>query len=613
MKHARQEFSPDLMSLDATSPRRILDIFREKTSSQRSDLYAHQLANLVLLANPEVPDVDSTMNPDMMEHNSCIQKLTGTVKLLHKLTYQFRKIYIYQVDGGMIDVLDTYGFIDNNGYATPFRTDLDLLKEGDEITIGNKKNDDDFYLKYVHQFDPATRSFSLGANVRCAVSLRLANAADSVCVSQSFINRFISFKTKKLSLKLNRKTVLTMYDGNLPPLGEMISGNILAKIVQDISETTALCQSIEIPSGDEDDTIFTEPNSYISAIEVYSNQPLQNELLEKYRLELLEFRTNVRQALSKYSEKMLSKEAKILKENFSHQQFRDTNTAIDFPLLQLTINTIDVPEEGTKVTNRHGAKTTIQSIYPDHAVVDQYGRGIEIEFPTCSIINRGIPGILYEIFYGGIVDLLDMRIHRKEITPKKTYEFVTKLFKLIGLENEFTYANMSEEELFEYLQTNRLKIIIRPFTSGIDVETSRQVLELAKKYIGFDLMTVRTFDKDGKYNKRTDKHLIGTIYTVRDMHDTYQGNSSASIPMLDLKGLPVDKDPSKKEGRSLYQKQSAKLDVLTNAFIVLMATHRTANTIINQNKENHHMIKEFINSIGFDFVFGSNVGGNEEL
>lgn len=593
--------------LDTISSRRAIFSFVDKTSSPRSDLAVGQISNSVTPVITEAPIVDSMLGPEIWCRSTCVKEAVGgKITLLHKITYQNRTLYIYRLNG-VVHIYDTNKLSVHSGFATRMRTDLDELEVGQEVTLDPKYNK--FYIKYNDQFDPQTRTMHYGNNIRYVCETNLHNAADSVCVSQSFVNKFVKMKSKTIFIDLKDKYILSEYANIFPPIGKMINDPILCRIIDNTGGIGILTQTNETPAGLEDDVIILEENSYIHGIEVFCNEPIQNEHLEKLRLEYVDFRNAIYSALSSYDDSELSDEAKVMREYCRITKFRDGDVDVKYPLIKLTVVSLDVPGPGYKFSNVYGGKVTIQEVYPDGTYVDQYGRPIEMLFPSTAIINRAIAGIMYEQFLGGISDMLRMRVGREEIEKDDAYEFCQKAYEIIGLKAEWEKLNFTPDELWEYLHHHYLRFILMPYSNNLDIGTMAKLSKLADEYIGFEPLKIYLKDDGGYIEQKTGdeplKACVGMLYMFMDEHDPYSQNSVSDKTRIDLEGLPKEKDSDKKTGRAIFGRQSAKLDIQCISYILGLMTNEDANVMLNKDACNHYSIKEHMAAAGIDMYFES--------
>ena len=342
-ERVRITYIPTTTTNESTSLKCCITPFRNQISSQRSDLFHSQLQNSVMPIFTETPVVMSCLQSEVLSISTAIKKVKGKViKLLRKFRFQHRTVYIFELDG-IVDVYDSEKTLINNGFSSPLRTDLELLEEGVEYDIGSSESDT-LYKAYPSQYDPVTRIPTFGRNIVTCVTVDVANADDSVRASESFMRKFAAIRTKEINIKLNKKRILN----RMPKIGEIINKPVLLKIVPDTGDIQTMCQDLNIPSGAEDENIYCEPNSYVSKIEVWSNEPLEDPELEELRQELLNFRHSIAAFLLSVPDDKLSRRAARYKDNYSYSEFRTEDAEISYPLIKITINSLDIPDEGYK-------------------------------------------------------------------------------------------------------------------------------------------------------------------------------------------------------------------------------------------------------------------------
>lgn len=340
------------VNLETTqSKRNAVTCNMNKNSSQRMDMCQSQLNVSVSPAkDAEAPFIDSCMRQDLITRSSCIKRATGRITVIAKIRHQFRTIYVYNLNG-VYDYLDTDGMIETNGFACVSHSDLKDLPVGEEVDISQ----DSFLLNYPDQYNPTTDTVGTGYNARTIITTDWDNSGDSAAVSQSFMNRLTTLKTKTINIHLNNKSIKSKYPGKFPKLGEFLDSTILFKVCNDIGIVSELSQSAQMATGVEDDTIVVEDNTYISSIEVFCNQTCRDMDLERFRQDTLNFRHRVYDAVAPLVENFFdqcSDRLKVLKENFSHDLFQVSGQELKYPYVKIKTITVDVPTVGQKVSKR---------------------------------------------------------------------------------------------------------------------------------------------------------------------------------------------------------------------------------------------------------------------
>lgn len=597
------------VNLETTqSKRNAVSCLMNKNSSQRMDMYQSQANVMVMPAkDAESPYIDSCMRQDLMTRSSCIKRATGKITVLSKIHHQFKTMYVYCLNN-KYDYLETDGMMDTNGFACVSHSDLKNLPIGEEVDISQ----DSFLLQYPDQYNPNTDCVSTGYNARTIITTDWDNSGDSAAVSQSFMNRLTTLKTKTINIHLNNKSIKSKYPGKFPKLGEIMDSTILFKVCNDIGIVSELAQSAQMATGVEDDTIVVENNTYISGIEVYCNQPCRDTDLEKLRQETLDYRHKVYDAVAPLVENffdLCSDRLKVLKENFSHDLFQVSGQELKYPYVKIKTVTIDVPTVGQKVSNNYAGKTTIQRVFPDYTITDELGRNIELVYPATAIVNRTVGGLLWEVFLSSFGDLLQYRVQHDEITPERTFEFVQNFMNILGISEEFNYSKFTPDSLYEFLKIDFMRIIAMPYSNNINLDSAGKLIDLAKEYLGYRRFQIFRGKKDKI--PTTSYHTVGRLFCFRDMHDTQYGNSSCSTVEKNTKGFASDKDSSKRDGRALFGKKSVKLDVQNQHILLNVVTNETADIMINGNEgEGLYAVKE--NMEGAGLTVGFRINGDEE-
>ena len=569
-------------------------------SSQRMDMFQSQLSASVPPLGADFPYLDSNMRHDLWARSSCIKRGSGYIRVVAAIKYQFKTIFVYDYNG-TYDYMMTDGICEANGYGYVEHTDLRDLEIGKEYDISQ----DSFLFKYPDQYNPTTDTVAMGVNVRTIISTNCDNSGDPAAVSESLAKKMRILKTKTVNIQLNNKSIKSHYPGKFPQLGEFIENTILFKVCNDIGVVSELSQSPEMSTGVEDDSILVEKNSYLKSIEVYCNNPIKDPDLEKYRLELLDFRHKVYDIVAPLVNDFPDKcspRLHVLKGNYEHDLFNINSQELKFPYIRLTICTIDTPGEGAKLSTSTGAKVTIQRIYPDGYFKDELGRNIELIYPSTAIINRTVAGIPWEIYLTSFADLLKYRVDNDQITPQRCYEFWKKFMSIINLDREFAYADLTPEQLYEYFKTDFPRIIMYPYSNNIKLDIAGSLEKLAKEYIGY-----RKFDITVGMKERikcTSQHTVGTFYMIRDYHDPQYGNSSSSVVERNTKGFATDKDSSKRDGRSLFGKKNVKNDVQNSHIQLNMVTNADADIMLNgTSQESMYGIVETMAGVGIGLEF----------
>lgn len=542
--------------------------FQFLTSSQRRDLATGFLPANIIGCEVERPLVDSNLAADMIKHSSCIQEITsGKIELVDKISYQLRTIYIYILDGEVQIYDDNCGTVINQRSVNNMYTDLDKLEKGVEYDLDNKDSDS-FYVKYPHFYNPNNGLYGYGRNILSTVATEFDNSQDSVAVSESFLDKFISRESRTIILTLNSKRILSKWSTVFPPIGEMLGDNqFIFKIISSEGDMYTLAQSSNLPAGEEDDAVVTYPNSMLVSVEVYSNEPItEDATLEKFRKELIKFRTEVYLRLKSLKTRgyKFSNEALIYLENFSYTKVRTNKEIIEHPTIVLRIDNLSRPNKGFKFTNRYGGKYTVQRVYKDGAVKDEYGRNIELCYSGVGIINRMNPSTIVELWFSGLHYHIQKAYKEKRCTLQDIKDFYLYLydqFKNKVLMDRLLNSIESDEEFEEIILNKQIPIILLPVSPTDNIiEVGYKIRKMAKEKFGYRKLKIHHFTGDNNVKYST----VGYLYTLRLRQDPTTQTSAVSNPEMDKRNIIKDDDENKKKGLSIIKKKASKHCVQTN-------------------------------------------------
>lgn len=543
--------------------------FQGNTASQRRDLMNNFETALVIPTEVDIPIADSALAADAMKYCSCIKELRGGyVTLLAKFSYQLRTIYIYEHDGIIKVYDDNNGTIINQRAVNNIYTDFDNINVGDTVDLSDKNNDT-FYLKYPSFFNPTNGLIGYGRNIRCKIDVELDNSQDSVAVSESFLDKFISRKTKITSFTLSNKEILSKYANLLPKPGELIEDQFLCKITSADNDLFKLAQSSSIPSGEEDETIVLDQTSILTSIEVYCNNPIEDPVLESYRKSLLKFRLDVYYKLNELLRggKKLDHVAYRYLENFGIDKFRTNHSLIEKPLVVLRVDSLNRPVGlGYKFSNRYGGKYTIQKVYKDGFIKDEYGNNIHLVYGALGIINRMIPSALIEVWFTGFQDCIKRKLLKNETTIENCKKFYKFMYTELGFGESFANLNLTDDEWYKLITELKVPIIFMPVSTHFKLGKLSLIRKLARELFDYDKVNIYI---DNKHCKQ--KSTVGYMYTVRLYQDPEVQTSAVGTPEIDSRGLIKEDDDSKKRGLTTMKRKSSKLCVQTN--------HLTANLV----------------------------------
>lgn len=599
---------------ESTQTKNCLCPMGDKVAGQRLQLLAGQFEGNTLPIYAERPIMESSIIQEMLVRSSCMQPRRGNIKVHAKFKFQDRTVYFYEHNrSGELNVFDNVRYTNNDEFATVIKTDLRLLDVGKEYDISSEV--DNFMLKYINQYDPVSDTVGYGFNARTVITTNRHNAQDSISVSESFIRKSCTLKTKVVNINLANKTIISRYPEVFPKLGAILHSPFLFKMIKNNEGAMVnLAQDPNISAGYEDDNIILEPNSYINRVEVFCNEPIDNPHLEKLRKTLLDFRMSIASFLSDTNLK-LDRECEKLLDNYSYSEFMGESDVMKDPLVIIHVKTISVPDLNCyKYTNLNGGKITVEYVYPDDDMIDEYGRTIEVMYPANSLINRAIAGVLYEIGVTGISEQVKHKVINNLITKKQLYAGVKAVFASLNLEEEFERFNPTEDELWKIMEIDHLRTIILPFSNDIDVPSMSGTYKEAREHFNHRKLKIFKKRSKGVYTEISEVHEVGMMFFMRLKHDPYHGSSGCSTPERDTRGYPLEKSTKKKDGRALYKDKAGKMSIMFLDKVLKTLSNEDIDILINDPSESGlYSVCELMGGMGTSLVSTSKVKNRQEV
>lgn len=586
--------------------------FQGNTASQRRDLMNNFETALIIPTEVDIPIADSALTADAMKYCSCIRELRGEyVTLLAKFSYQLRTIYIYEHDGIIKVYDDNNGTIINQRAVNNIYTDFDNINVGDTVNLADKNNDT-FYLKYPSFFNPTNGLIGYGRNIRCKIDVELDNSQDSVAVSESFLDKFISRKTKVTSFTLSNKEILSKYSNLLPKPGELIEDQFLCKIVQSDNDLFKLAQSSSIPSGEEDETIVLDQTSILTSIEVYCNNPIEDPVLESYRKSLLKFRLDVYYKLNELlrNGKKLDHIAYRYLENFGIDKFRTNHSLIEKPLVVLRVDSLNRPAGGMgyKFSNRYGGKYTVQRVYKDGFIKDEFGNNIDLVYGALGIINRMIPSALIEVWFTGFQDHIKRKLLNNETTITDCKRFYEFMYTKLEFGESFANLKLTDDEWYKLITELKVPIIFMPVSTHFKLGKLSLIRKLARELFEYDKVDIYINNKHCRQ-----RSTVGYMYTVRLYQDPEVQTSAVGTPELDSRGLIKEDDDSKKKGLAIMKRKSSKLCVQTMHLTNNLVPDQVSFDWLCDERDNvMKIVEEHGQAIGLGITLGDNNNEGQE-
>ena len=584
------------------------------TSSQRRDLMEGFYQSMIIPCITDKPIMDSCLSADLLKHSSCIHELnTGKIKLVGKYNYQLRTLYIYIHNNEVKIYDDNSGTVISQKAVNNMKTDLDLLELNKEYDLDDKESDS-LYIKYPEFFNPANGLYGFGRNILSTIGTEFDNSQDSVAVSKSFVNKFISRKTKSVTVGLKNKKILSKWEDLFPPIGTIIEDEqFLFKVVSSEGDMYVLAQSSDLPAGEEDDTVVTYLNSMLVSVEVYSNEPIEDPVLERYRKELISFKYQVRTKLNELKQRgfNLSNEAKMYLENYSYTKVRTNKEIITDPIIVIRIDDISRPSVGSKFSNRYGGKYTVQKIYEDDAYTDEFGRSIECCYSAAGIINRLNPSTLFEVWFTGINEHIRRTFLENKVTIKQIRDFYKYYFEILEIPHDFEEMNkqLSDDDWKEIItNSSGVPIIFLPVSEKDLLRKCALIRRKAKELFNYRKLKV----KHSKNDRNIKYSTVGYLYTVRLCQDPTTQTSAVANPEIDKRNIIKDDDENKKKGLSIHKRKASKHCVQTNHLSLNMVPDAVLYESIVGGDDIMSTVEENCNAIGIDLHMMEKLPNDEE-
>lgn len=583
--------------------RNFISVFCNKNAPSRKEMTQTQFNSCVIPHNAELPLCDSALSADLLTESSCIDIIKkGTITLIDRVDYQTESYFIYVDVDGLIDVYKFDKFSTTSDFTVFNKTDFKYLKPGETIEI----DDFPFIKSALNSYEPISNSVGYGVNLRTISSIAKGVEEDGYIIDADAFRKFLIPKSKVFTINMGKggkDKALKPIDGRLiPEIGKMIKRDVLITLINK-TKYNVLGDTDQFSS--EDENYYVHPNSFVTKIEVYCNEPIDVPELEKYRLEKLEMRRKIFEILNKYPDEKLTPIAQNYKSNFACSKFRFEKDFVNKPLIRITTCRLAFGGDGTKLTNMHGGKNTADRVIGGSTNIyiakpgllrDEYGERIDMIKSSSSDIKRNNLGALFERALNAISLTLYRKIRDNALTSRQVKEFLDEHFRLLGRYAEFSKLDLDEEAIMEWLRHKRLKHRLLPCSSGITMDVISEILQNAKDKIGHRRLTVY-------FGKRqlTDKFEVGEIFNMVLRNDQEAGNQTTSIAEVDLRGYPIENDAKKRTGRSLFTDKPGKFSILALKNLLNSVSSDVVDELIN--RKDITSLEEYYNSVGIGLSF----------
>ena len=254
------------------------------TDTQRGNMFASHITQLVHLKNPEFPKVFTNFENQVGEYSIAYKKAKENFRVIAKIEknqYNYSLIVQYK-DSGVYDIInfnhaknitEDYGYRVND--CIPDVKPGDTVKEGQWLYKSDNYDEDG--------------NFAYGVNLKALfIPFKNMTYEDAIVISKSAAEKFTSFKTEKIMFSVNGNDVLlNLYGTNeyyksFPHIGDMAGEKVLvASRRRDKRSVLYDFQADHLreidPDGDE--IIYTHGGKVVD-INIYNNIPI-SELRKK--------------------------------------------------------------------------------------------------------------------------------------------------------------------------------------------------------------------------------------------------------------------------------------------------------------------------------------------
>lgn len=252
--------------------------FTSNCDTQRLNMFANHINQLVHLKQPEFPRVFTNFEDQIGEYSIAYKKAKKDFTVIRKIIKnQFNYDLLVQYDDGIFDILHfrTAGNT-TESYGYKMVDCIGIAKEGSKI-----KKDQFLYRSTNYDEDG---NFSYGTNLRAVYTSKdLKTYEDGIVISESAAKKLTSYKTEKTAFSVNTNDVLLNLYGDeynfksFPHVGDHIDSEVLVasrrrnkfSILYDFQNS-----NLRKIDNVNDDVIYTKGGTVVD-INVYNNVPLE--------------------------------------------------------------------------------------------------------------------------------------------------------------------------------------------------------------------------------------------------------------------------------------------------------------------------------------------------
>lgn len=566
----------------------LLQPFANRCDTQRGNMWASHVVQMVHLVNPEIPKVFTNFENQVGEYSVGYKNADKELTIVEKIIKnKFNYDLIVKDSDDIYDIIkirkaknitESYGYEIHDLVSDKDKGDI--IHEGDRI-YSNSMYDEDQNFKY-------------GTNLN-AVYLPYKNMTyeDAVVISESAAKKLKSYKVEETYISLNRNDIfINLYGGetyykSFPHIGDFVKNQILCSRRR-IEYKKALydLRNEELNRIDHvnDDVIFS-PNGMVVDIDLFSNTPVENikgNLFNQEIKELVENERNYHQRLYEVLKRIVIKRENNYTDElgyayeFARQYVNDDikwkydGRVYEHILVKFTVLKEEPLHIGSKLTGRYGNKGTISVIVPDEDMpITETGKRADICLNSLGVINRLNLGQLYEQYINHMSSRLLEYIKDMDTLDQidEVIEYITRLNKeqgeFLSLETMMMSRSQKEDFMNEIFENG---IYVHEYPAGKQGEDSignttfDEFIELYKDkpYIC----------EKYKFENIENPMIMGELYFVLLKHSGENKFSARSTSLTNIRNIP-SKSTAKKNNKASYSKTPIRLGEMevTNLFI----------------------------------------------
>ncbi len=453
--------------------------FAKMNSTMRQHMWHSHIRQTIVPVQPERPLVDTRYTKDilfssdnLLSKGKVTLKATIEKKVITDFICHTTHIYYDHADGlHYVEKIPRY-----KGYS---KYSYEMKSEFDNMKPGETKNK--VYTKYISSMDTRDGGIAFGRNVSYIYSIDERVGEDSYVISQRLADAFAvnTMYTPDIVFDPNTEMLYDLYgflDENgimnykpFPLPGEEIKDGVVT-VISKMNKDFLSISTNEIHNSD---ISYFVHSGIVTDIEVYSNEVIDNQFLEKIRRDNMDYNQQIIHAISEipiekqsvqmkhYFERLVSIQGKKLR--FGLQELKDKCR------IRLTIVGQLPLQVGSKITNRHGGKGTISEIIPNPMIAEDGGE-IDMKVNATGVVNR--ENVAQQIEQGlNVLNTSLMKyLKQSDDNINKKFNNLVKWCTLAKLGNARIESlhKYSKEDIIKHYSENDMYMKYDPFDEALD-------------------------------------------------------------------------------------------------------------------------------------------------